>query len=368
MNVGVLKIDNGECIPRHASADVNRIAYELCKHGYFVTHALNVSQSEEVYDAFDFLIRHTDAVLVCGHTDAFYTAVAGKYEIGESLSTLLLNDTPCAISNTCDDSFIRDTLIPMLNSRCKTFYASAVFKTVGKSEDELRLLLKDYVKNRNKIVFTFVPEPPECTVLIRYSNKMQKSTVQDMLGGVANLLKDCVYAYEEISLPQKVAQMLLARHKTVALAESFTGGNIAAALVAYPGISAAFKESLVCYDSLVKQKRLHVLQNVLQNHGAVSDETAYEMAANLITQGNYDYVIATTGNAGPTSEKPNETGKCFIAVGNRTTVDIYPCQWEGDRADIIHHGTVTALFYLYKLLSGEESARTEETSQKTQGV
>ena len=122
---------------------------------------------------------------------------------------------------------------------------------------------------------------------------------------------------------------------------------------------------MVCYDTEVKHKRLHVSKDILQTHGAVSDETAYEMAANLITQGDYDYVIATTGNAGPTSEKPNEVGVCYIAVGNKSTVDIYPFQWEGERADIIRKGTLTALFCLYKLLSSEEEARPEETLQKT---
>ncbi|MDE6398524.1 MAG: nicotinamide-nucleotide amidohydrolase family protein, partial [Clostridiales bacterium] len=342
-----------------------RVSYELSKHGYFVTHVLEISDPAHIFDAFDFLRTRIDAVAVCGNTDAFYAAVASKYEIGRVLSTFLLNGTPCAVSKTCDADFLHDFLIPMLNSRCKTFYTANVFRTVGKSETELRALLKDYIKNRNKIVFKFIAKPPECTVLVRYSNKTQKSTVQEMLANVTTALKDCTYAYNDAELSETVARMLMDRHKTVGLAESFTGGNIAAELVRFAGISASFKESVVCYDSAVKQSRLHVSEEIIRNHGAVSVETAYEMAANLLAEGQYDYVVATTGNAGPTSEKPGQTGVCYIAVGDKDNIDIYPCRFEGDRAAVIHNGTVTALYYLYRIL---RNAATEKNDNQPKNV
>ena len=363
MNVGILKIGGAECVSDNYPVDGNRVSYALSKHGYFVTHMLEISDPAHVFDAFDFLRSCVDAVAVCGNTDAFYTAVASKYEIGRTLSTFLLKGTPCAVSKTCDPDFVQDFLIPMLNSRCKTFYTANVFRTVGKTEAELRTLLKDYIKNRNKIVFKFIEKPPECTVLVRYSNKMQKSTVQEMLAGVTAALQDCTYAYDDTDLSETVARILMDRHKTVGLAESFTGGNIAAALVRFAGISASFKESVVCYDSAVKQSRLHVSEEILRNHGAVSVETAYEMAANLLTEGQYDYVIATTGNAGPTSEKPGQTGVCYIAVGDKENIDIYPCRFEGDRAAVIHSGTVTALYYLYRFLRNDPMNQTENQTE-----
>ena len=92
-------------------------------------------------------------------------------------------------------------------------------------------------------------------------------------------------------------------------------------------------------------------QYILDNHGAVSVETAYEMAANLLLDGQYDYVVATTGNAGPASEKPGETGVCYIAVGNKENIDIYPCRFEGDRQTVINSGVKTALYHLYDRIS-----------------
>lgn len=364
MNVGILKIGGGECVSDAQTVDVSHVSYELCKHGYFVEYVLGIIDPEQIDDSFAFLRAHVDAVLVCGNTDAFYVSVSGKYAIKHTLATFLLDDTPCAVSKTCDDTFIENSLIPMLNSRCKTYYATSVFRTVGKTEEELRALLKDYIKNRNKIVFKFVSDPPECTVLVRYSNKTQKSTVYELLSGVTQALKECAYSFEDVELPEKVAHMLIDANKTVGLAESFTGGNIAASLVAHAGISAALKEGIVCYDTAVKHKRLHVEEEVLHTHGAVSVETAYEMAANLIAEGGYDYVIATTGNAGPTSEKENEVGVCYIAVGDKRGIDIYPYHFEGDRQSVIHSGTITALYHLCKFMQNETHPVQNETTQE----
>lgn len=361
MNVGVLHIGIGECISDSDPVNVRHIAYELSKRGYFVRSVLSVPPENGISDAFAYVKAQSDAVLVCGNTDAFYTAVESAYEVNRTLSTFLLNGTPCAVSALCDDVFLADTLIPMLNGLTKTYYATNVFRTVGKTEEQLRHALKDCMKNRNKIAFKFVSEPPECTVLVRYSNKTQKNTVHDLLYKVTEILKDCTYSYTDTALPERVAALLGEQNKTLGLAESFTGGNIAAALVAIPGISKVFKESIVCYDTSVKQKRLHVPEHILHTYGAVSIETAYEMAANLLQLGPYDYVIATTGNAGPTSEKPDENGVCYIAVGDKHNIDIFPCKFTGDRQAVIRNGVYTALYHLYKIVA--EQAKNGDTKE-----
>lgn len=349
MRIGILKIDKNECVSDAQTVDISRISYELSKYGYFVTCVINSTDTQNIFQTFEFVRNSSDAVLICGQTNCFYDVMREKYDI-RSLSTFLLDNTPCAVSAACDKQFLSNTMIPMLNSRCKTYYATSIFHTVGKTEAQLRTLLKDYIKNRNKISFKFISLPPECTVLIRYSNKTQKTTVNELLYNVTELLKDCTVAYDDIDLAQKVADSLLTRNRTLGLAESFTGGNIAARLVAVPGISAALKEGIVCYSNEAKRNRLHVSQHILNNYGAVSIETAYEMAANLLMDGKYDYVVATTGNAGPTAEKENECGVCYIAVGDKTTIDIFPYRFEGDRAAVIHSGTQTALYHLYKAL------------------
>lgn len=351
MNVGILKVCVGESISDAKSLNLNRVSSKLNRHGYFVTMSIELTQIEKISDTFAYLTNNCDALLVCGEVDAFFDVISKSYQIDRNHTTFMFGNLMCAVSTECDDKFVEETLIPMLNAGSKTFYATVVFRTVGKTEKELRELLKDYIKNRNKIIFKFVERPPECTVLIRYSNKMQKNTVSDLLSGVTSALVAYTYAYEDIDIEQRVADMLKRYGKTLGLAESFTGGNIASRLVQFPGISQGFKEGIVCYSNEVKHNRLRVSQNILDNYGAVSVETAYEMAANLLMDGGYDYVLATTGNAGPTSEKDNEVGVCYIAVGDRKNIDIFPHKFEGDRQQVIHSGTVTALFHLYSIMS-----------------
>lgn len=361
MDIGILQLGGGECISDGNSPDINRVSRKLCKHGYFVKISVFLADCEKTTDTFEFLTAHCDAVLICGNTDAFRNAIAEKYESANPLEIFVIDDTPCAVSKSCDNSFISNTLIPMLNSKCKTFYTSSIFKTFGKTEEQLRYILGNFIKNRNKIVFKFNTESDGCTVSVRYSNKTQKNTVSELLSGVTEALKDCTYSYEDVTLSEKTAQMLIESGKTLGLAESFTGGNIAASLVKMPGISKSLKEGIVCYSNEVKANRLRVSQRALDNCGAVSDETAYQMAANLLMDGNYDYVIATTGNAGPTSEKPNEAGLCYIAVGDRHNIDIYCHTFEGDRTEVIEKGTNCALFKLCKLLKSNANSNNANT-------
>ena len=82
--------------------------------------------------------------------------------------------------------------------------------------------------------------------------------------------------------------------------------------------------------------------------GAVSEETAYEMAAGLLAQGHCDVAIASTGNAGPTAERNTPVGLCFLAVATKERVQTYKLHFEGDRNRVIDTAVNLALFLAYK--------------------
>lgn len=352
MKTAILNVTRGECIFGAHTCDLSSVAYELNKRGFFAQTSVTVCERNDIADSFDRLLNSNELIVICGSADDFYQAVSDKYSVADKPKLFSVNDRICAVIENPTACYIRDELVPMLNGRRSTSYETSVFCTFGVSEENLRELLKDKIKNRNKIVFKFISEPPECKVLVRYSNKMRKETVNALLSEVADILKDCTYSYDDsVSLSEKVASILISQNKTLGVAESFTGGNIAASLVSVEGISASLKEGIVCYSNEAKIKRLRVPNNIIKNYGAVSDETAYEMAANLLVDGKYDYVLATTGNAGPTSEKPNEVGVCYIAVGTKDAVDVYKCAFSGNRDEVIKDGTQTALYYLYKALT-----------------
>ena len=113
-------------------------------------------------------------------------------------------------------------------------------------------------------------------------------------------------------------RQLRAKGKTLATAESCTGGYIAHLLTSIPGASTYYKGSVVSYDNSIKTKVLNVPESILQTVGAVSEETVKIMAESVRQLMDTDYAIAVSGIMGPdggTSEKP--VGMVWIAVAKK---------------------------------------------------
>ena len=154
-----------------------------------------------------------------------------------------------------------------------------------------------------------------------------------------------------MSVAERLFETLKLRRLRISTAESFTGGGVGRALVRIPGASSVFFEGLNTYDNKSKCERLGVSDFTIKNKGAVSDETAYEMAAGLIARGNCDVAVATTGVAGPTAagtDKP--VGLCFIAVGTKERVRVFRFRLAGDRETVTETAVNLALFLTYREL------------------
>ena len=146
------------------------------------------------------------------------------------------------------------------------------------------------------------------------------------------------------SLPELVAQMMVAVGRSLATAESCTGGSIAAKLTALPGASAYMRGGVVAYSNEVKESALGVRHETLVRHGAVSEETVREMVAGARERLSADYAVATTGVAGPsggTPEKP--VGTVWIAVASKDGVCAELLHLTGRRAQIVER-TCNAVF------------------------
>jgi nicotinamide-nucleotide amidase len=118
-----------------------------------------------------------------------------------------------------------------------------------------------------------------------------------------------------------VVRLLTARKKTLALAESCTGGNLAHRVTNVPGASEIFLGGVVSYSNAAKQNLLGVRAETLATHGAVSAEVAGEMAQGARDRFGADFALAVTGIAGPgggTPEKP--VGTVFIALASASGV------------------------------------------------
>ena len=155
----------------------------------------------------------------------------------------------------------------------------------------------------------------------------------DELGGqLEEVLGDVVYSRTDETLEEVVGERLRWRGYTVATAESCTGGLLAGRLTEVPGSSEYFNEGVVTYSNEAKTARLGVPADLIEKHGAVSDEVACAMAKGVRALAQSTFGIGITGIAGPgggTEEKP--VGLVFIALADDEGVQSIRLTFSGDR-------------------------------------
>lgn len=167
----------------------------------------------------------------------------------------------------------------------------------------------------------------------------------------------------EVPLEEAVGALLQQRSLSLATAESCTGGLLAHLITTVPGSSSYFIGSVVAYSNSVKEKVLGVPLEVLQEHGAVSQQCALAMAEGARRLMGSDIAISTTGIAGPgggTADKP--VGLVFIALSSAQKQVWESHLWHGDRKFNIRSSAIRALEMLRAFL--EEEAFVSENSAR----
>lgn len=155
---------------------------------------------------------------------------------------------------------------------------------------------------------------------------------------------------ELLELAHALGEKLTAIQAKIAVAESCTGGLIAAAITEIPGSSAWFDRGFVTYSNAAKVEMLGVSPETLQQHGAVSAQTARDMAAGVLSHSDAEFSLAVTGVAGPSggsAEKP--VGTVFIAWQQKNRDGIWKkLNLNGDRHSIRLQTAKSALqYYLF---------------------
>lgn len=141
---------------------------------------------------------------------------------------------------------------------------------------------------------------------------------------------------EEATLEQQVAKLLVQNQKSLATAESCTGGKIAEVITSAPGASAFFKGSIISYATEVKKDVLNVDEELIKKYGVVSEEVAYAMAEGVQKLLKTDFAITTTGNAGPTKGDQNvEVGTVCMAIASPNAIKTYTFTFGNHRTRVI---------------------------------
>lgn len=222
-------------------------------------------------------------------------------------------------------------ILPRLykNGKTKAIYHKTV-QTQGLPESMLAEKIENWESRLpQNIKLAYLPNP--MSVRLRLSaigmdKEELRKQVEQEIEDLQKIIPENIFGFDQETLAEIIGRDLQNSNKTLAIAESCTGGFISHLITSIPGSSNYFKGSVVAYSNAMKENLLQVKSSSLIKHGAVSKQVALEMAEGVKKVFDADYAVATTGIAGPgggTNEKP--VGTIWIAVSgiNETVVEKY---------------------------------------------
>ncbi len=178
-----------------------------------------------------------------------------------------------------------------------------------------------------------------------------KETLDRLTAALAREVNDALLGPEEVPLEELVGRLLQENHLTLALAESCTGGLIGHRVTSVAGSSDYFLGGVVSYSNEAKAELLHVDPEVLAQFGAVSPETARDMAVGARAAFGADLGLAVTGIAGPTGGSPAKpVGTVYIALATPEEVEVWHYRFHGNREAVKILSAETALDRLRRKL------------------
>ena len=237
---------------------------------------------------------------------------------------------------------------PYLIKKGDGIIESKVVRVLGIGESMAAEKLKKFIENG--VNPTVAPYAKEEDIIFRITAKAESQKealklIEPVKNEIEEILGQDVYGEgEETTIEMVVGDLLIKNNLKISTAESCTGGMIASRLVSVPGISDVFLEGAVTYANEAKVRTLNVKEETLKKYGAVSEETAREMAEGMAKRTGSDIAVVTTGIAGPgggTEEKP--VGLVYIGLYYKGEVYVYKNVFNGNRQKVRTKATVTAL-------------------------
>jgi nicotinamide-nucleotide amidase len=245
-------------------------------------------------------------------------------------------------------------VLPELNKR---FTSQVIIHknimTYGGFEAKLAEILTDFESGLPKnIKLAYLPASGVIKLRLTGTGTNRESLAQAINTQVTNLygiIPDLIYSEDEESLEMVIGKLLKAKKSTMCTAESCTGGQIASLLTKVPGSSSYYKGTLIAYANSAKEQLLGIRNDIIELHGAVSEEVVSEMAGKARTLFNTEYCVATSGIAGPdggTEFKP--VGTLWMAVASEKGIVTEKRVFGNDRINNINRFSLAALNLLRK--------------------
>jgi len=248
-------------------------------------------------------------------------------------------------------------VLPRLAALGRGLSVRRVIRLTGLGESAMETRLKPfYAAVPPGVTVTTLASPGDLAIHLTYSGAGPLAEAETRLDRLERVIGKAlgprIYSRNGDSLEEVVGARLRAKSKTVACAESCTGGLIGHRLTNVPGSSGYFLESAVVYSNEAKTRRLGVPAALIERHGAVSSRVARAMAMGIRRTSGADFGIAVTGVAGPdggTARKP--VGLVYIALAHARGAAVVRSLFFGGRAEIKFQASQKALDLLRKKLS-----------------
>ena len=229
----------------------------------------------------------------------------------------------------------------------KGMITSKVLRILGIGESYAAEKLKDIIDGTENP--TVAPYAKEEDILFRITAKANSKEeglklIEPVKKQIIDRLGIDVYGEDDEKIEEVVSKLLIDRNIKISTAESCTGGMIASRLIGVPGVSEVFLEGAVTYSNEAKMRTLNVKEETLKKFGAVSAETAMEMAEGIAKRTGSDISVVTTGIAGPgggTEDKP--VGLVYFGLYYKEKTYTYRYVFNGDRNKVRLKAAVTAL-------------------------
>ena len=214
-----------------------------------------------------------------------------------------------------------DSVVPYL-SRLNTGHAVSVIKlrTTGIVESKLAEIIKPELKLESGVRLAYLPgySGVDLRVIVAAPTGDEARTkAENLVRYLESVCGKYIYGRDDDSLEAVIGQLLIDNDKTLAVAESCTAGHLGAAITSAAGASRYFLGGIIAYSNDVKINRLGVDPDIIEQHGAVSEECAIAMAAGCRKAFECDYALSITGIAGPdggTDDKP--VGTTWIGIAS----------------------------------------------------
>lgn len=251
-------------------------------------------------------------------------------------------------------AMFNDKVLEYLSDLTGYIIKSKTLRFLGIGESIIAKKVDNIIKDSKNP--TVAPYAKDYEAILRITAKDKNEEIcnkliEEKCNEIKDILGEYIYGEDDDNIQGVVGKILCEKKLTISTAESCTGGMVAEALISFAGISEVFKEGVITYSNEAKIKRIGVKEETLKEYGAVSEETAKEMAEGVARLANTNIAISTTGIAGPsggTEDKP--VGLVYVGIYINGETIVEKLNLNGNREAVRRKATMNALNILRKEL------------------